>query len=467
MTNHRDRRYIPYVVLACVILLAAGVSWQFFFREDATPKLSTEVSAKPPAAAPEPATKPQTGAAKAPAAKTAPDPTLQLPSNFMEKARKAVDDPDESLRTQTARELRYAPSEEGMRLLVKMLSDPSPQVVSAALNSLSIMGKNSPLADQVYDILEAKAKDKGFTERGQALIRAATFGKDDRVLQVIGSYISEPNDDERQSSVRYAAKALTAIARPACIDPLKAILNNTDDPEIRQQAFGALARIDSGQAQTILETYLLESNPQDRLDVVEAMSLAGKPEFNRSLYNAVVQGKLDETGVAAVVRSPAGPELLKDALSRNILDRGATLNLMKIYEKNISTAPSDRATEIASALTPALNSGDPEFELPALRILGMGFGDYDTTAAELQPKFQSPNNNVRREAVKAYLPYANEANYKPLLDLLWDQDEQVRRMALGVANRFFNASDRNILIKAQSHEDKVIREAASEILKGL
>ena len=111
-----------------------------------------------------------------------------------------------------------------------------------------------------------------------------------------------------------------------------------------------------------------------------------------------------------------------------------------------------------------VNNGNDALSLEAIRILGMGFGEEDTPDI-LSPRFQSPNAEIRRAAVDAYLPYLSKDNYKPLLNLIWDENEELRRRAFMEAQQYMDASDKSVLEKAAQHEDEAIRDAAAQILK--
>jgi HEAT repeat protein len=114
-------------------------------------------------------------------------------------------------------------------------------------------------------------------------------------------------------------------------------------------------------------------------------------------------------------------------------------------------------------VAPLLDSGDAELEVDAIKILGMGFGEEDTVEI-IEPKLKSADTEVRKAAVYAYGSYTNQDNYKPLLDLIWDSDEGIRRQSLVLAIQYIDQSDYPILEKAKNHEDEFIREKVSSIL---
>ena len=80
----------------------------------------------------------------------------------------------------------------------------------------------------------------------------------------------------------------------------------------------------------------------------------------------------------------------------------------------------------------------------------------------LEPKLKSPDAEVREQAFGSYISSLSSKTYKPLLDLLWDDNEKVRRSAMFFAGHFADNSDAEQLTKALEHEDEYIREQAKK-----
>ena len=96
--------------------------------------------------------------------------------------------------------------------------------------------------------------------------------------------------------------------------------------------------------------------------------------------------------------------------------------------------------------------------------MGSGTPKQTDIADMLAPELQSPENEVRLEALKSYHVYISPDNYKEVLAMIWDEDEAIRRHALAYAQLFIDGSDRPLLEEALNHKDEVIRTAVSEIL---
>jgi HEAT repeat protein len=381
--------------------------------------------------------------------------------NLLAVGHSALNNPDGRERAMIASMLRHAESEEAVDLLYQFLDDEDKLVIFHALNSLCLIGiKNSNLKSKVYDILLEKAKDKECPERGNALLFATQVGKDDKILNVISDYIGE--DDQGETSKRFAVKALAGIANPDCIDYLQEILITSTSPEIHHIALNTLSMIDDEAAAIILEEKLYTSNTQTSA----AMALAqwGKPEYNQILSKAIVCGSLNEEAIAIVAQYSAGPSVLKEFVENNTFSEEETLSLLKIYTEGVLRARGEVRSDTAKAVLPLLESPDRDIQLQAIKILGCGTWEQRDMADMLAPKLKSPEREIRFEALKSYHVYLTPDDYKPVLDMIWDEDETIRRYALGFTENFIDGSDRAILAKALNHEDEAIRKRVSEIL---
>jgi HEAT repeat protein len=386
--------------------------------------------------------------------------------DYLAEARRAVNDPDIAVRVQAVRQLRNETSEEAFGLLQDCLNDPSSQVVTSALNSLAFLGDKEVFGEKVYEILRERAVDENFPERGQALIIAALFTRDDRMLPVISDYISADaggSEEDRMANIRYAAKALIAIKSPACVDPLQQILASSQDPTVRQMVFDTLARIEDPASSAILQQNLRYGDAANRLNSASALAAMNKPEYNDILVETLVNEEVDDQVLAAISRSPAGPAVFEKVIYRNETDKAEQIKYLDIMQNSMLMCPDKTRAGILNTVAPLLDSGDPDLEMKAMQIYGMGFGELET-AEVLKPKLKSSDDKVRKVALDAYRPYVTENSYKPLLELIWDKDEAIRRQALMIARQYIDQSDYPLLEKAKDHEDEFIREQVSSIL---
>jgi HEAT repeat protein len=461
------------LAILCILLIGVVVYLLMSSPQESVVKPSVENTAQSTVAS-----SPDTAAAKGvqkvvPQAKSKPQHPLnavepvgqdQIPADFMAEARRALNDADVAVRVQAVRQLRNEASEEAIALLQGCLDDPSTLVAKSALNSLAFIGQKEPFGEKVYGILEGKAMDENFPERGQALVIAALFSGDDRLLPVISDYISADAESDKTANIRSAAQALVAIGSPACVDPLQQILDTSNDPGVHRMAFHTLANIDSPEAVAILQQYL--HNTSDAADQVHsAMALAtmNKAEYNDILVETLTYEDVDDQVLSAIARSPAGPAVFEKVIYGSDVSQEERIQYLGILQDGMLKSTNQTRAGIIHAVTPLLDSGDPDLEMKAIQILGMGFGQLDTVEI-LKPKLKSADSQVRKVAVEAYRPYVTEESYKPLLDLIWDEDETVRRQAFTIAAQYIDPSDYPLLEKAKDHEDDVIREQVTSIL---
>jgi HEAT repeat protein len=229
-------------------------------------------------------------------------------------------------------------------------------------------------------------------------------------------------------------------------------------------AFHTLANIDSPEAVAILQQYL--HNTSDAADQVHsAMALAtmNKAEYNDILVETLTYEDVDDQVLSAIARSPAGPAVFEKVIYGSDVSQEERIQYLGILQDGMLKSTNQTRAGIIQTVTPLLDSGDPDLEMKAIQILGMGFGQLDTVEI-LKPKLKSADSQVRKVAVEAYRPYVTEESYKPLLDLIWDEDETVRRQAFTIAAQYIDPSDYPLLEKAKDHEDDVIREQVTSIL---
>ncbi len=70
-------------------------------------------------------------------------------------------------------------------------------------------------------------------------------------------------------------------------------------------------------------------------------------------------------------------------------------------------------------------------------------------------------------ALIAFYSYCTPDTYKELQGLWWDEDENIRKEAFSLSERFLDSSDREVLEKATKHEDEFISKNSRSILEQL
>ena len=379
--------------------------------------------------------------------------------SWIASTQRALNNEEVSQRVQAVLDLRKHPGAEAVHLLANFLNDKAEVVVSEAIDSLGFIGLNSDRGDAVYEILEEKAKDRSFALRGQALITAAIIGKD-RILSVVSDFIYDENDSARGSAVR----ALSLIASPACVHHIDILLEKSDDLEIRRNSFNALAKIDNPEALDLLQKYMASSNDQDQSASALALSSLNRPDVNQILADAAQKGELQSGTIRALATSPAAASIFGDLLEREGVENSQKVSLLKTIAKHSTSYGSmERRTELKEVVEPLLNSSDRMIQKEAIRaIAGIGA---EATDVALMSQLDAKDPKIRQETVSALVGYVTPTNYKELLPVIWDKDQETRRIAFMCVQQFLGESDREALEKAKSHPDELIRKQVPILLE--
>ena len=382
-------------------------------------------------------------------------------SGRVDAASAVVNNPDISARFRAILSLRQELSPEAIDILSRFLHDTDGAVVSEAIDTLGFIGlNNSDLKDLVFRILEEKAKDKDFAAAGHALITAAMLTEDNRILPVILDYVSEDNEEQKA----FATRAMSFIATPECIAPLKLVLEGCDDPQVHRNAFNILARIDTPEALDLLQRYMRSSDEDKQARSAWALSRQNKEEHNDILIEAIANHGLPQKGISVVATSPAAHEVFGNVLQRYDTEKKDKIFLLKLLADNAWRASADvRSGIVDSVLIPLLDSEDTDLEIEAIKTLGK-MGTEENRVDVLIPKLQSENFLVQENALDAFAKFCTPRTYKPLLNLYWDDDEKIRREAFLLSGRFLNSSDIEVLKKAANHSDEFISKQSKTIM---
>lgn len=377
-------------------------------------------------------------------------------ASWIASTSQALTDPNVSARVKAVLGLREHPTSEAINLLFSFLVDKDSAVVSEAIDTLGYIGLNSDLGDLAYEMLEQKAGDKAFPLRGQALVTAAMLGKD-RLLPLVSDFISEENE----GSENFAVRALSLIGSPACVPYLEGLLRQSDHEEVRRNSLNILAKIETPEALSLIEEYVHSSNDRDQTASAVALSRLNRPEFNKMLADEIQENRLEKDALRALARSPAGASIFGDLLQRKDVGKEEKVSWLKTLAEH-SYGSSERRTALKEAVEPLLDSPDPTIQKEAIRAIA-GIGG-ENTADTLMPGLESKDDEVRKETAFSLIGYVTPSNYKPLLDLLWDDDQETRRIALMCVEQFVDESDRESLEKAKEHPDELISKHASMLL---
>ena len=363
-------------------------------------------------------------------------------------------------------QLRRQPSEEGVETLTTFLDHDSPAVVSEAIDALCYYAVKNGSTEIVFDILKQKAADKYYPQRGEALVAAAKLKMDDQLLTILPEFLIEKGEQGEEDMFN-AVRALSFVESPEALPYLNQIIDRSTSRQTQRTAYNLLAKIDSIESYEFLESKLNSSDALQKKTATWALSRSNTPGYNQILENAVTNNQLDDESLAVLTSSPSAPQIFGNLLISDTIEKEQKIIYMKSIAQNAGNATAAIRHDMKDALAPLLDSQDRDLEIEAIKTLGKVGGGSPDMAELLEPKLQSPDAEVREQAFGSYISSLSPKTYKPLLDLLWDDNEKVRRSAMVFAGHFVDHSDAEQLTKALEHEDEYIREQANKILEKL
>ena len=361
---------------------------------------------------------------------------------------------------------RKNPSDEAVDILLGYLDCENGVIVSEAIDTLGVIGLNGDQNDLIFSVLKEKAMDKKFSQRGQALLTAAIIGKD-QMLPVVSEYISESGDKDGRTGVNkyLVSKALLIINSPECVPYLDSLLKGTDDHKIRKNCYDTLARIDTPESLFLLQEYGLSSHGKNQMASAMALSKANKPAFNQLLAQAIEDKAIEKETIRALAASKAAPDIFGQLLNKESLGEETKIVLLKDIAEYSINGTSGVRSRVSSAIYPLLENSSQAIKIEVIKVIGSLGGE--DAGEMLRMELKSDDPEIRKEALMAFVGYANPGNYSDLFELLWDNDENTRRTAMFMVERFVTDEDLQVLKKAALHEDEFIRKRAGELLEKL
>jgi len=361
---------------------------------------------------------------------------------------------------------RKQPTAEAVNILSEYLNHADSVVAKEAIDTLGAIGLESGLHELVYNILAQKAIDREYTFRRHALLTAAMLGKD-KALPIVSEYISENNQDADSNGYDYAVRSLGLISSPACLPYLDALLNNAGDQKIRRNCFETLAKIATPEAIGTIEKHLLSSNVKDQASSALALTRLNSPEYNLILAAGIKKQTFQDDTVKIILRSKAAPGIVNLMLEDNSIEPESRAAFLKTISTDLRYAPLKVREEVSSSVASLLSGGKETKDVKIAAIKTIYKLGGPETAQALIPELEDEDADIRREAALAFTGYANPENYTSLFDLLWDDDEKTRRVAMFTIQRFITNADRSILEKAADHKDEYIRKHAKQLLDSI
>lgn len=380
------------------------------------------------------------------------------------QAEAALADPDTYKRVKAVHSLRGEFSPEAVALLSKYLDDPEATVVTAAINTLGVIGvgtENEVLKKLVLDALLEEAKDKTSSFRGSALITGAMLGENERTFQLIGEYIAEDGDDGKG----FAVRALSFIKSPMIVPYLSEIMNKTKDDEVLRNATAILAKIETPEAMALLSERLNSRREGDQVTGAWALSIKNNADSNAMLVEAVSGNKLSESALSVIATSAAGPAVFRGVFDLN-LPKEDKLYALGVISEYANGASGSVRNQMAEVIKPMIKSEDTELKLAAIEAMGK-VGAKTDQAPTLAEEFNSSDFMVRGAALEAFIPYCTQSSYKELTKLWYDEDEKIRRTAFYLSQIFLNKSDLDDLKKATTSKDQFIAKTSQKIINNL
>lgn len=367
-----------------------------------------------------------------------------------------------SERMKVVRELRENFSRDSVLKLAAFLDDTEGSVAQEALDSLGYIGLNSDLKQMILDILIEKSMDDEYLQRGVALLTAATLDDGKQLLPVIERYAVSGDEEE----TTYAIRAMSLLRSEDSIAIIADMLGNLRSPADIRTALGVLAVINTPEATAILEKNLYSRDQVFQEESVWALSLDKSGKNVKYLEKAIVSDNLTPQSLAVLAKSQAGPAVFGSLLRREDMPADKIIKVLAIMEENSMLAPGDVRSESAKIIESLFDNQNPDLQVAAIRALGK-IGAPEDKSSLLIPKLQSENTQIQTEALSTYAQYCTPDTYKPLLDLFWHEDKEIRRSAFLISSPFLTRSDRGVLEAALAHNDPYIREQARLTLENI
>lgn len=403
-------------------------------------------------------------------------------TNDTEKDQTGIDRKDMSMQAQSTKtasvvpsdgeliqnilQLRLQSSEESIRQLTTLLDHDSPGVVSEAIDALCYLAKQNGSTEIIFDILKQKAADKYYPQRGDALVAAAKLKMDDQLLTILPDFLIEKGEQGEEDMFN-AVRALSFVESPELLPYLNQILDRSTSLTTQRTAYAILSKLDPTQSSELLESKLASSETFKQKNAAWALSRSNRPEYNQILENSVTNKQLNDESLAVLSSSPSAPEVFGNLLTSDTIEKEEKIIYLQSIAQNARYATAVVRQNMKDALEPLLDSEDRDLEIETIKTLGKVGSGSPEMAELLEPKLQSPDAEVREQAFGSYISSLTPKTYKPLLDLLWDDNEKVRRSAMVFAGHFVDASDAEQLNKALEHEDEYIKEQAQKMLEKL
>jgi HEAT repeat protein len=258
------------------------------------------------------------------------------------------------------------------------------------------------------------------------------------------------------------ARALNLINSASCIPLLTKVITETSDTGTRSNAYAALARIGTPDAFAYLQQQVQSTSGADQVASVTALARSESPDLKQWIAGAIQDGTLGQDAVKALSVSPAAPDIFGNVLLKDGLDPAQKLDVLKQISSVAIGGP--EREQLAVTIAPLLDSGG-ELQKEAIKLVGQlgGKGASDI----LYPYLYSDDPAVRQQTFTSYIGFATPSNYQYLFDFIDDTNQQTRRMAMSMIERFYGEPDRTALEQAAQSQDPYISQKAQQFLSRL
>ena len=363
---------------------------------------------------------------------------------------------------------RYNPSPETIATLSAFLDYEDQSVASEAIEVLRFIALTNATSNQqeaVAEILKAKAEDPSYNLRDKALYAAAEIAKED-VLPIIAEYINNMDEATQTAGYDIASRALALIRNETTIPYLGDLLSKVDTPEIRRNCYETLATINSYESLSIITTELETAQGIDQIAGAKALARTKDPEGIAFLAQSIQTQKFSPETIAQLSYSPGAPDVFDSLLNNDMItevQRTALLDTIAEYSVEGNRNLREGMTDMLASYIENTNSSKKKI----MALKGIAAIGEERAPEILMTYLDSGDAQLRKEAVLNFTNYTNQSNYEALFDLLWDEDEKVRRTAMVSLERFAGAEDIEILEKAAHHNDEFISKHAGTLLSEL
>ena len=333
---------------------------------------------------------------------------------------------DVGVRKRATRAVFQLNNPKGFRLLLKQLNSQDSLIYASSINVLETIIEEKPQETLAF-FKESEANTRILVVRGLSNI------KSDYIFELLSLAIQDQDPEVRCETV----KTLGRLKSERAIDLLLPTLEDTD-PEVRHTAIANLGNLGDERVLRSLIALLKNNEPNTRKESALALGNIASIDVFKNLINAIEDENPD---VQKAVRSSL--KIQKDLYSMvDLLDVFHNNENTNKTEKIIDALELNKNQEIIPLLLTALKSDNIGLRRWAVQTLG----------------------NFNKKSVLSTLVVADEYILDTLIEVLTDNNVEIRRDAVWALNRIKNVRTPDALIVALKDNDSEVRRRAVKVL---